>query len=221
MKYIVAIFLLILIGKTDRCQAQSFYNSPSDSIEVNSSLGQAEVLGIDQFNDSHDTIVFVWKKITENIPAGWNAVICDNRTCYFSLMDSGTTWPVAPNWFNIMDLHITPLTTPGTAIVQYTIYDTHFPQFIDTLTWIVNVTSTGIDQITSDKNKITFHEGKLFYENSNNDFNELSVIDLQGKIIFNTGIRGNGEIDFPQLAKSVYLIRMSGANNQFVQKIMN
>ena len=61
-----------------------------------------------------------------------------------------------------MSIHITALDSSGTAIIQYAVWDNNFPDKVDTLTWIVSSTISGIAsldeeemQFISTKNKIT------------------------------------------------------------------
>ena len=101
-----------------------------------------ETLTIQQQNNSTDTIHLKWKKISESVPALWEASVCDNQACYTSLVDSGSMKLILPGDYGIVLLHITPHLNYGTAVIRYEVWDISTPLLRDTLTYILTVTAT-------------------------------------------------------------------------------
>lgn len=142
MKILSKIFLsvvAIFFATTDFTFAQSFYNTPNDSIFQVGIMEDLHTLSIQQINITSDTIYLKWQKVSENMPIGWEAAVCDNFNCNTSLIDSGTMNPIIPNEYGLILLHITPHTNYGTAIIQYAVWDISTPSEIDTLTYTLAV----------------------------------------------------------------------------------
>ena len=145
----------VVIAATDISFAQSYSIVPNDTINMIGMMEDLETLSIQQLNVSTNTIQLKWSKVSENVPALWDASVCDNYTCYTSLLDSGSMNPISPNDYGFLLLHITPHVNYGTAIIRYVIWDVNAPWLRDTLTYILTVTATA--GITDIENKNVFH----------------------------------------------------------------
>lgn len=129
----------------DNSFAQTFSNTPNDSVQMTGMLEDLETLSIQQLNISSDTIHLKWKKVSESVPALWEVLICDNSICHTSLVDSGMMNPVIPGDYGLLLLHIIPHVNYGTAIIRYAVWDVANATNKDTLTYILTVnTALGI-----------------------------------------------------------------------------
>lgn len=59
------------IAATDICIAQGFLNMPNDTIIKVGALEDLETLSIQQINNTKDTIVLKWSKVSEIVPNAW------------------------------------------------------------------------------------------------------------------------------------------------------
>ena len=199
--------------------AQSYYNSPNDSLMANTALDHAVSMGITQTHPTNDTIHFKWNKLSVSLPLGWDASICDNGACYSSLIDSGMMIPIVPGDNGLMLLHCTPHTISGTAIIRYTLYATNNPSHVDTLTWIVNSTFTGVEELNTSVPRVWYFQNKIHLISGGENFETIRVIDLLGNMIFITSIDNQSEIELPSLLSGICIIELSKNNSAFYQKI--
>lgn len=126
---------------TDISFAQTYAIVPNDTVEVIGVMNDLETLTISQNNLSTDSLFLKWEKVSESVPANWEAAICDNSFCNATLVDSGMMDPVIPNDYGFLLLHITAHVNGGTAIIRYAVWDITNPSLRDTLTFIMTVNS--------------------------------------------------------------------------------
>ncbi len=149
----IVLLVAVILAATDISIAQSYINTPNDTLNITGMMEDLETLNIRQLNNSTNTINLKWKKVSESVPANWEASVCDNTICYTSLVDSGTMNPVIPGDYGFILLHITPHVNYGTAIVRYAVWDITNDANKDTLTYILTVNETsGIDAAANKKN---------------------------------------------------------------------
>ncbi|MDZ4759056.1 MAG: hypothetical protein SGJ10_13085 [Bacteroidota bacterium] len=204
--------------------AQSYTIRPNDTFIVNAMMEDLETLTIQQVNSTSNTIYLKWEKISASVPALWEASVCDNQICYTTLVDSGSMNPIIPSEYGFLLLHITAHVNYGTAIIRYAVWDINFPLMKDTLTFIMNVATTGIANANFEAPSVWFAENKIHLQNTNENYSLLLISDLSGKEIFKTNIHRQTEIGpiaigMPSLPTSVYIIQLSGKQKKFQQKI--
>lgn len=188
--------------------AQSYVIFPNDTVMVYSVFEDLETLTLQQVNNTPDTLHLKWKKVSESVPANWEASVCDNFTCYTSLIDSGSMNPVIPDDYGFVLLHVTAHSTYGTSIIRYAVWDINFPEMKDTLTFILNVNNTGIANANFETPLVWFTENKIHLQNNDENFMEVGLVDMNGKEVFKTKISNRNEFDLPSLATSVYVIQL-------------
>lgn len=200
--------------------SQSYWHSPNDTLIANTAVNSPVTMNITQVHPNNDTIQFVWKKMAANLPNDWTAQICDNAACYPSLLDSSTTLPVLPGDDGLMLIHCYPNNNPGTGIIRYTIYEIHSPSQVDTLTWIINASSTAaLNEIGSEEPAYTLTGNHFQLTDKGIRFTNLALLDLNGKEVFSSDISKTSSIEIPNLPASFYYIVLSGTNTVIRQKI--
>ena len=199
--------------------AQSYYNSPSDSLTATTALGHTVALNITQRHPTADTIYFKWKKLSVSMPVGWDAYLCDNGHCFTTLMDSGMMIPIVPGDNGLMLLHCTPHLNLGTAIIRYTIYATNTPLHIDTLTWIVNANTTGIESYTEEDINVWYFQNNIHLTHGAEKFETIKVIDASGITLFKTMINFQTTIRLPQFNCATCIIELDGNIGKWTKKI--
>ncbi|MGV3613235.1 MAG: hypothetical protein ACO1N0_19910 [Fluviicola sp.] len=200
--------------------AQSYFHSPNDTLISNTTVNNSVTMNITQVHPNNDTLQFVWKKSSVSMPNDWTATICDNNTCFPSLIDSSTTLPVLPGDDGLMLIHCFPNTNAGTGIIRYTIYEIHSPLQVDTLTWIINAESTaGISESISASQAYTIIGNQFQLTDSKSKFTDLTLLDLNGKEVFTSGIPTSSCVEMPSFPANFYYLILSGNNIIIRQKI--
>ena len=194
LKYII-FSITFQLAMSDICFAQTYTNSPNDTIQITGGMEDLETLTIQQINISSDTITFKWKKISESVPANWEASVCDNQFCYTSLIDSGTMNPVSKPDYGLVLLHITAHVNYGTATIRYAVWDSKYPAKKDTLTFIMTVYDLAQKSNLEHKNMFT-----LFPNPVKDNFTIISnlepgfqfmITDMVGKEIYSGNANEN------------------------------
>lgn len=211
----VAIFFLMA---TNFVFAQSYVNSPNDSLTKNANLEQSVVMNITQLHPTNDTLIFHFKKHFTSIPTGWDASLCVNGACYTTLLDSGIQAPAVPGDNGLMSLHCTPHNIPGTAIIRYTQFAESSLSQVDTLTWIVSAKQNGIEHLNFIQPKIYYQANQLFLENINENFSSISIFSLDGKELMKTNL-SKKEIDFIS-TQPIFIVQLKGNGINYSQKIL-
>lgn len=215
------VMVVVLFGTTTpMCYAQSYFHSTNDSLISNTSVNNSVTMNITQVHPNNDTLQFVWKKLSVSMPNDWTANICDNNTCFPSLIDSSTTLPVLPGDNGLMLIHCYPNTNAGTGIIRYTIYEVHTPQQVDTLTWIIHAESTaGMNKPALTNPVYTLNGNQFQLSGSNSEFTKLTLLDLNGKEVFSSAIPSSLRVEFPPLPTDFYFVILSGNKTILRQKI--
>ena len=190
---------------------QSYYHSPNDTLIATTTIDHTVTMNITQVHPTADTLYFKWKKLSVSMPAEWEATICDNNTCYPSLIDSAYTLPVLPGDDGVMLVHCSALTVPGTGIIRYTIFSLATPEQVDTLTWIINANSTAsLSEFVNEKEVFSI-KGDLFtLENQHEKYTKLRLIDVSGKAVFTQLINDQQTIRLPLLPAAAYVVELWG-----------
>jgi hypothetical protein len=212
--------VMILFITAGIAVSQSYYHSPNDTLISNTTVNNSVTMNITQVHPNNDTLQFVWKKFYVSMANDWTATICDNTTCYPSLIDSSTTLPVLPGDDGLMLVHCYPNTNAGTGVIRYTIYEIHSPLQVDTLTWIIHAESTaGMSEFTSLNDTYTLIGNQFQLTNPKSKFTDLTLLDLNGKEVFSSGIPISLCVEFPPISDTFYYLILSGNKTIIRQKI--
>lgn len=216
--YKILLGAAICIAVNNNILAQSYTNSPGDSLMQNTALEHTVVMNITQLHPTNDTLIFKWRKVKALIPAAWAAQICDNGSCYTSVIDSGMMIPIVPGDNGLMSIHCTPHTTPGTAVIRYLLYAANTPTRIDTLTWIINATATDIENSNRVLPFIYALNGQIYFHNIPSNYTEIKIYTLDGREIFASPVIE--QLLLPYTNSQTVIVVLKGANQLFSQKIL-
>jgi len=218
-RYIHGFALTILMACGTVLSAQSYTNTPGDTVTSSVASGHAVVMNITQQHPTQDTLYFHWRKLTVVLPTDWTASVCDNGACFDSLVDQGMMIPIIPGENGLMSLHCTP-TSPGNGIIQYTLYAENSPSHIDTLTWIIRSIATGIGTVTTPSPRVYCHSGTLHLSDIS-DYTSADVYDLTGRLILHRQLQGSDEsIKLPHSGICIFELVLQGEDGRFITKIL-
>lgn len=203
--------------------AQSFINTPNVTIEVTGIMDDLETLSILQFNTTSDSIQLQWTKVSESVPVGWEASVCDNFTCNTSLVDDGTMLPVLPGEYGLLLIHITAHLNYGTAVIQYAIWDQNYPAAIDTLTYILHVNApSSVGQVTLNEDYQLYPNpvsDALFIKSNQQPPFTYIIFNSQGKrMITKTSISDTDQLLTSDYPNGKYLVTIIDKNKKVSTK---
>lgn len=214
------VFLTGALVQVGEVFAQNIGVSPNDTFEQVGFMEDLETLTISLKNLSPSTVIFKWQKVSESVPANWDAAVCDNKICYAGLEDSGTMNPVDSQGSAFLLLHITSHSNYGKATVRYCVWDEQNPQWKDTLTFILRVDPpSGIGQLN-----VT--SSILIYPNPAQDFLHIHTNNDKGfdcQIFTITGDRVSGAksetdeviLSIKELKAGIYFLRIQHENGYY------
>ncbi len=224
IKHII-LTLAAFLAANDLSFAQTFVNIPNDTITIQGMMGNYETLNIQQLNTSSDTITLKWEKVSESVPPAWDASVCDNKICYTTLVDSGMMNPIIPgDAGGFLRMSIIPQINYGTATIRYAVWDIDNPALKDTLTYILTVLVSGLNEV---ENKNAF---SLFPNPATNQISILSsletgftysIIDIAGKEVY-AGMADTNltSLSIESMSNGIYFFLIKSNNGFFTQKFI-
>ncbi|HYV92388.1 MAG TPA: T9SS type A sorting domain-containing protein [Chitinophagales bacterium] len=214
----IALAAVIICAAADSLRAQNYSLSPDDSIVATAQFDELTVYNILQNNISSDTLFMSWQKVSADVPALWEALICDNNNCYNDLKENGVMHPVPVSEYAFLSVHVTPHTNAGTAIIRYVVWETNNPVSRDTLTWIISAGLTGIENQTTVPVSLILSGDQLFIHGSTGE--ELRIMNMQGQILLESKMTCvNTAIDLSHYPKGIFLIELQGENSLITKKL--
>lgn len=224
LKYII-LSVAALLAATDFSFSQSYSIAPNDTFQTVGFMEDLETLTISQLNITSDSIFLKWKKVSEDVPANWEATVCDNQVCYTSLVDSGTMNPVIPTESGFLLLHITAHVNYGTAIIRYAVWDIATPSLKDTVTFIMSVNEPSAISETENKNSFTIFPNPvaemLNLTIPDNNKHNLTICNSSGEKIYSAVASQRTILNTQCFPNGIYTISISSDNkSSFTKKII-
>ncbi len=210
----------LIVSITNHTMAQSYTNSPGDTILSNANLDDVSVYNFIQTHPTFDTLFFKTYTQSVSMPPTWEASLCTSGNCFTSLVDSADFGPIMPGDDGLVSLHINPHFEAGTAIIRYLLFANNSPAQIDTLTWII--TAGALSAPIQEYQKPTMYAaGEFLYVNHLDDrYTKLCIIDLNGKLICQYNLSTyQSPFYLPSLCTSHVIINLIGKNKTFKQKM--
>jgi hypothetical protein len=233
MKNIIKLFIFLTLFSTASLQSQTFSFERIDPPIVYDTLGIFEIKNHGKVTNLTNNTFDVTFRITYNLPAGWEAGLCDWHLCHGVGIDSITT--SCPSGQNDMYVYFAPdLATQGAGYVTITLKKVSNPSENYTVTFGASTHPVSIKQI----NEVV--EGFKLNQNYPNPFNpntkigfaipkagyvDLRVYDILGrevKVLLSQQLNiGEYEIEFDakNLASGMYYYRLQTNDNVSVKKM--
>lgn len=216
-RWYILLWFLTFMAWVDCLTAQTYRIEPNDTIEKTGVFNDLETLSILQQNStSKDTLHFKWKKVSEQVPNGWEASVCDNANCFTSLLDSGVMNPVLPGEYGLVLLHITPRVNFGVLIVRYAVWNVKSPEHKDTLTYILRVNLSSNTQLISTVPSFSVMPNparELLTIKMNAEGNHrLMIFDHNGTLVKKQLLQDSLSIDIRNWSSGIYFISITTNN---------
>lgn len=223
IKYCRSVLLWIAVfAAVHSSRAQSYYHTPGDTFTGFAMFQDVNVFNIIQVHPAADTLYFKWHKQSVDMPASWEASICDNGNCYTSLMDSGSMVPIVPGDDGLMSLHLDPKTVAGTGIIRYSLYAANSAAQVDTLTWIITAGSpSGLSDPKAQRPVVYVSGYQVRCRNLQGLYNQASLYDLNGRLLVQQQVTGDEAIlPVAHYNARMFILKLSGKRN-FITKVLN
>jgi hypothetical protein len=225
-------FLLILMGFSTffTCgvtKAQSFTVTDTVYATVATTASVIDTI----VNTTSSGLALKWRVINaSNFPSDWLTEgafgICDNTACHYNLSgalwnsstSSGTLFTTAPyspgvNTSFYLSLNLTGA-TGGTHWMTVSIYDPTPLGTSQTMTFIINKTTTGVPSVTSSSNDAILYpnpannELNVVYDASA-DIKNIAVYNIIGKVMTVYKVTGsNANLNIENIPSGVYFVRL-------------
>ena len=88
-------------------------------------------------NTTGKELNFGWKKLSMDIPTGWDYSLCDLGICYAGIPDGEHSFVIEKDSSGFLAPNLFPDNITGTATIQMAVWDVDHPTVTDTLTWII------------------------------------------------------------------------------------
>ena len=208
--FVIAFFLVV----TNSLIAQNYSITPNDTVIVTVPFNDLYHFNIQQNNLTAGYLIFSWEKIQVTYTEGWEANLCDNGNCYIGFPDSGTMDTVFNGDYGLMSIGINALEIPGTATVQYVVWEENTPFQMDTLTWFVSTESpSNLENATSELFVLIYSNGSdksINIETTLIDGFDFVISDMLGrKIESGKSTSPNLQVDTNGLKNGIYLVSIS------------
>ena len=213
--FLTTFFISSMFG----AMGQSFIFNPTDSYEATVDLNTYTNNKVFMTNQTGQELILAWKLLSKDIPADWEASLCDFGGCYAGIPDSGKMSAISDTIQGYLRLTINPFEQIGTGTAVFKVYDNKHPLDADTLSFTIH--AMDLTSITENGKAIAINVyPNPAYEVVNYSYKkdlqnqEVFLINQSGKIVLRQMARQSGSIDVSQLPQGLYYIRMSGNANK-------
>lgn len=216
------LLLVVAIAATNNAFAQSYYNTPNDTIKANAVFDDVGVYNIIQKHTAADTIYFYWSLQSAVMPPSWVASLCVNNACYDTLTVSGGMGPIVTGDDGLMSLHVNPGREAGVGVVRYSLYASNSAALVDTLTWIITASDPNrLYQMEKEAPVVKVINNILTAEALSADYTTAALYNMDGRLLHTTAITdGKLLIALTDNMPRHMLLQLSG-RRQFITRIFN
>lgn len=163
-----------------------------------------------------------WIRIGKTLSAGWETASCDNQTCWFPEIDSNQ-FVVPANGSANLDIYFYPQDNEGTGETKILLYRVNEGRnSADTLIYQASNLPVGLSNTFNIPDLSVYPNPVIDKFTVNYSSNELlnASIFKNGQLIIENSIETGSSIDISAFSKGTYFLKLSGANNQNVIKII-
>jgi len=207
---------------------QSCKITPSKTVTVLAPYSDTSKFEIYFENISDNTVTLHWELISNKLVAGWDCFICDNVSCCVGVPQKGTLPYIDPGIEVYLALNVNPKTIPGEGTLKLYVYEDGNPTGGDTLTWIVNSSPTGINDIRVNSdiavfpNPVSDYATIDLYSSPLKEMNNvLCIYNSTGEKILEKNIYTHSaleKLDVTVLPKGIYLLVLKGKDGSQLPK---
>jgi hypothetical protein len=197
--------------------AQTFILNPGNVDTVYAPSNTLTIFDIYPINTTGGDIIFEWTRISVNLPTGWDYSFCDYGNCYTGIPTNGTMDTVGAGQQGLMGLNINPYAIAGQGIVKIYVYDNDFPNDGDTVTWVVNANTLGINEQSASHFSFYPNPSISYITIESSEISSTSnwmVYSISGEMLLNGILGGNKMISVENLPAGIYFLSVTDKDNR-------
>jgi hypothetical protein len=164
-------------------------------------------------NNSGSTMELRWERVKNNMPSGWDALVCE-RNCYSALLES-RTFSLAPGE-SISDFRVTfrPNGQEGIANAEIKVYEIKNPSNAVT----VSFTASAVSGSSGNGPSVYPNPAVDFIQIQDGaDVRYIEVYNALGKKIIDFNASSSGRYDISDIARGMYMVRMLDRNRNIIR----
>ena len=174
-----------------------------------------------------DGMKSTWKRISLDLPFGWDYSLCDNGNCYVGIpQQSSSPHTFAKDERGFLSLKVNPSGSYGNGTLKILIYEVGKPEQGDTATWFI----TSADQASSiaDQKINTLNislypnpaSNILHIQGLNSNKNQVAIYNMAGQLLMQQdNVQAhNAMINVSNLPANIYLLKVTDAKGQVYNK---
>ncbi len=214
-KIILSIILVLTISISSFGQANSFTWDPNDTINITLNPTGVQGMKMKQINTTNAPLTLGIRVIYNDIPSGWDGMLCVLGTCLGNIPVVGTQEDMDPapvNDHGWVRLTINPMGISGQAMMRVKVYNLSDTTDYGIATWIMNVNSTvGINEYPTLQKLNPYPNPTQDFVSfeAAESFDGISLIDMSGRAVLNSifDISKKKRIDISKVANGLYILQ--------------
>lgn len=195
--------------------SQTFDWATNDTIETNLALNSTVQLRMEQMAVGSDTVTLGIEVIYNDLPSGWDGMLCIHGSCLGMIPPVGTTGtmsPISGVEKGYVRLTVNPLNGMETAKLQVYIFDVNHPNDGDTATWLLNTTLStdeylGWNNLEVYPNPVT----TVLSIDTDQQIDYAEIYSLTGKLVAQFEQPVSGELNLSNIESGTYLLKLTQA----------
>jgi hypothetical protein len=163
-------------------------------------------------NNSNRSMDLRWERVKNNLPYGWESVVCDKQ-CYSTLVESRTFTLSAGESLSDFRVGFRPNGIDGAGNTEIRIYEVKNPSNSVTVSFTGNAQQSNNSNNSVSNNILTIYPNPatehIMLQDSNGEVKFLEVYNVMGrKVLDFTIVNSSAKYDVSELSRGMYMVRM-------------
>jgi hypothetical protein len=196
--------------------AQTFDWVTNDTIETNLALNTTVQLKMEQTAVGNDTVTLGIEVIHNDLPSGWDGMLCIHGSCLGIIPPVGTTGtmsPISGVEKGYVRLTVNPINGMETAKLQVYVFDVDYPNDGDTATWLLNTTVSLDEDLWNDLELYPNPVSTSLNVDTDQQIEYAEIYSLNGEFVVRFDQLSTGQLNVSSIEPGMYLLRLVSANN--------
>ena len=227
MKILLAFGIVALTGVTAFAQVERTYSVEPSTTYVTSTpiLDEITKFYIHFKNISGKELNIGWKKLSMDMPSGWDYSLCDLGTCYSGIPDGEfVMYTIEKDSSGFLAPNIYPDNIIGTATIRMAVWDNNNPAITDTLTWVITANpQSDVKAVSPNASSLRLYPNPAT-ENLTVDLGivsngTLKIVSPTGVVVFRKALLNTrmATVDLSSIAAGKYLVLFTGTSGLNLQ----
>lgn len=219
---LILVALLLFSLNVVRAQFNLSATAVSGTVEQNGYLN----LEIDMDNTLADSLTLEWETMSNTLPAGWDATLCDYQQCFASVIAGRVMEPVPPGGHGFIKLTIGPNMVIGSGVVTFDVWERGNTASKQTITYTVNAV-VGVDAYDLSQDVHMYPNpasDRVFLgsEKGTIDAGTVKITNLSGAVVKTLQVNPTttAEVDVRDLAPGLYIFSFETLKGSMNQKLI-